>query len=272
MWPTAALRVSQNVSQSSSKWTQKPSVCKLLSAWSTFAEQSSSSSALDAPMAANPTREQNPGKTARLARARACTTRATTPYLGTHVRAHPATVANTEKMTNKNNKNNQMKNNNQKKQPKYESVAAATATATVAAAAANSNNSSTGSSNKSNSGARRQRKQEQQQQNQKKTIATAAKTMNTCSRISKTMTGNSKNSKSVAISVAAAATKTTKNETGSNSSRNNSNSSDCQPRFFFLATAFFFGRERGSDRVFFLLDRVFFSPRPRIFFCAAANF
>ena len=114
MWPTAALRVSQNASQSSSKWTQKPSVSKLLSAWSTFAEQSSSSSALDAPMAANPTREQNPGKTARLARARACTTRATTPYLGTHVRAHPATVANIEKMTNKNNKNNQMKNNNQK--------------------------------------------------------------------------------------------------------------------------------------------------------------
>ena len=70
MWPT--LRVSQNAPQSSSKWTQKPSVSKLLSAWSTVAEQSSSSSALDAPMAANPTRGQNPGKTVRLARARAC--------------------------------------------------------------------------------------------------------------------------------------------------------------------------------------------------------
>jgi hypothetical protein len=34
----------------------------LLSAWSTVAEQSSLSSALDAPMAANPTRGQNPGK------------------------------------------------------------------------------------------------------------------------------------------------------------------------------------------------------------------
>ena len=60
MWPT--LRVSQNAPQSSSKWTQKPSVSKLLSAWSTVAEQSSSSSALDAPMAANPTRGRTPEK------------------------------------------------------------------------------------------------------------------------------------------------------------------------------------------------------------------
>ena len=132
MWPTQ--RVSQNAPQSSSKWTQKPSVSKLLSAWSTFAEQSSSSSALDAPMAANPTRGQNPGKTARLARARACTARATTAYPGTHARA-------TTKKQNY---------QQQQKQPKCESVAAATATAAVAAAAANSNNSGAGSSNKSN--------------------------------------------------------------------------------------------------------------------------
>jgi hypothetical protein len=77
---------------------------------------------------------QNPGKTARLARARACTARATTPYPGTHARA-------TTKKQNY---------QQQQKQPKCESVAAATATAAVAAAAANSNNSGAGSSNKSN--------------------------------------------------------------------------------------------------------------------------
>ena len=95
--------------------------------------------------------------------------------------------------------------------------------------------------------------------------------MNTCSRISKTMTGNSKNSKSVAISVAAAATKTTKNETGSNSSRSNSNSSDCQPRFFFWRPRFFLDANEGQT-AFFFCSTAFFFPRDREFFLRGREF
>ena len=133
MWPTAALRVSQNVSQSSSKWTQKPSVCS-----SRHGARSRSNRARPArwtlPWLRTPPGGRTPEKLRRWhAHARACTARATTPYPGT--RARSTTKKNYQQ---------------QQKQPKCESVAAATATAAVAAAAANSNNSGAGSSNKSN--------------------------------------------------------------------------------------------------------------------------
>ena len=95
--------------------------------------------------------------------------------------------------------------------------------------------------------------------------------MNKCSRISKPMTGNSENSKSVEICRSSSNENNQKNDTSSNSSKSNSNSSDSQPRFLFLATAFFLGRELGSDRVFFFARPRFFFPATA-FFLAGANF